>query len=663
MLVVIVDFADAPRPGALRYKDGVDQFVALTVSNAQDVFFANASSTAARFLEMSHGLLTVTGDVIEVDLAINIVDSVLDDWRLAANTAAFAQGYDTTTYDRVSYLLAYGYQGQFGTGGAIGTYSWATGIDSGNVYLLEYIYNHELGHTLDLDHAQSIEADDSITAGGDESDFMGLAEGIHTAAINKYNKGWLDGVRNADHPVDTSAIYNIYPLAETSPELQTVVIDSHGTLPAVGAEVATFVSYRKPIGFDDDLSLVATDPYGTALRDTVHVHHALKSGGNETYFDRALEMGAIHDSCGTTIEVISINSQRARVEISQLAYDPVAPDILVLPQGVVAVDAGTPLYYDLSITNNDSGVGACGAFYDQEIVGPGAGWIAGWVSASLSVEVSPGDTEVFNNFVIQAPIGTAPGNYNVSFKLTNNGGAGASVESTVMIPYKVLVPTDMTAPTAPTNLVATEYAGFVVVLEWTASTDDVGVQTYLVYHNGDLLPDGGNNAGYADFPAPTGGYEEGETNGYIVYAIDAAGNVSPPSNWIFVGDDLLPPTVPTDLAAFVSQDTISLDWTESTDNVGVTYYEVHRDGEYIAMTNSNAWDDSSVVPGNTYMYTVMAWDGFGNSSSESDAVMATAESEAALPPVAEVPSLSPLGCIALVTALVATSRAARRKGD
>jgi len=646
LLVIIIDFLDEPRPNDLRYKDGVDHFVPLTVANAEDVFFDNSTSTAERYLEMSNSLMTITGDVVDVALNMNIGTSGLDDWRLAADAESALEGFDPANYDRIGYVLAYGFENQIRTGGAVGNYFWATGVDSGNAFVMEYVFNHELGHTLDLEHAGLIDAGGLVISTGDVTDFMGTGDGIHANAVNKYYKGWLDGVRNTDHPVDTSATYNIYPLADTgSATLQTVVIDSHGAQSSLNAPFDTFVSYRRPINFDDDLSLVATDPYGTLLRDTVHVHYARKSGNTDSYMDRALDSGDSYNGCGQQISVTSINPQRAQVQITQTPYSPVAPDIVPTAVGATSVMAGTAVLYDLTVTNNDAGTGACEAFYDHEFVGP-QGWFVGWVSAGTQISVAAGQSEVFDNFSILAPVGTAPGMYNVSFKLTNNGGSGGPVETTVMLPYEVQASPDVTPPSAPTNLLPDEMVGTAVILTWTASTDDVGVHTYLVYHNSTLLPDGGNNTTYVDFPPPSGGYTQGGTNGYVVYAVDAAGNVSPPSNWVFVGDDLIPPSTPLGLAAAITSGMVALDWDDSTDNVGVTGYDIHRDSSWVGTSTISEWNDVTAVEGNVYTYTVSAWDGFGNESAESAPVFADTSLPDDPPPDPEfVPSLSPGGML------------------
>jgi hypothetical protein len=88
------------------------------------------------------------------------------------------------------------------------------------------------------------------------------------------------------------------------------------------------------------------------------------------------------------------------------------------------------------------------------------------------------------------------------------------------------------------------------------------------------------------------------------------------------GSELVPPTDPTAVTATVTNsNTVSLDWTASADNVGVTDYGVYRDGVAIA-TVQNADGSTPApttfvdknVPAGTYTYTVDAGDAVGNRS-------------------------------------------------
>jgi fibronectin type 3 domain-containing protein len=89
-------------------------------------------------------------------------------------------------------------------------------------------------------------------------------------------------------------------------------------------------------------------------------------------------------------------------------------------------------------------------------------------------------------------------------------------------------PPDTTPPTAPTNVTATSAIGS-VSLSWTASTDDVGVVRYNVYRSttSGFTPSSGNLIG----TSVTASYTDSVTAGsyyYLITALDAAGNVSPP---------------------------------------------------------------------------------------------------------------------------------------
>jgi hypothetical protein len=94
--------------------------------------------------------------------------------------------------------------------------------------------------------------------------------------------------------------------------------------------------------------------------------------------------------------------------------------------------------------------------------------------------------------------------------------------------------------------------------------------------------------------------------------------------------DTIPPTVPKNLAAkAISDKEISLSWSASTDNVGVTDYHLYRDGRQIASTASTSYHDSGLSPSTAYHYTVAAADGAGNLSQQSDPVTVTTTSDSA----------------------------------
>lgn len=94
--------------------------------------------------------------------------------------------------------------------------------------------------------------------------------------------------------------------------------------------------------------------------------------------------------------------------------------------------------------------------------------------------------------------------------------------------------------------------------------------------------------------------------------------------------DTSPPTVPTDLSASaLSASSIFLSWTASTDNVGVTEYQVYRNGVPIDTTTDTEYTDTGLIPSTQYSYQVSASDAAGNSSALTAAVLATTNANSA----------------------------------
>jgi chitodextrinase len=180
---------------------------------------------------------------------------------------------------------------------------------------------------------------------------------------------------------------------------------------------------------------------------------------------------------------------------------------------------------------------------------------------------------------------------------------------------------DTTAPTVPQNPVATPTSPTTVNLTWSASTDagGTGVASYRVRRDGANVAGAGAVAGTSYIDA---GLTQNTAYSYTVSAVDVAGNRSAestaaPATTPVAPADLSAPTMPGNFAATATSSTsITLTWTASTDNVGVTRYEVIRDGVPLGFTTGAvvAFVDSGRTPSTTYSYSVYAMDAAMNSS-------------------------------------------------
>jgi len=181
---------------------------------------------------------------------------------------------------------------------------------------------------------------------------------------------------------------------------------------------------------------------------------------------------------------------------------------------------------------------------------------------------------------------------------------------------------DTQAPTAPTNLAASSVTQTTLNLGWTASTDNVGVTGYDVYRNGSLL---GSTSGTS---YSVSGLTASTTYSFYVKAKDAAGNVSSASSTINVTTiaivDTQAPTAPSNLSSSnITTSSVSLNWTASTDNVGVTGYDVYRNGTLLTTTTSTSYNVSGLSASTTYTFYVKAKDAAGNVSSASSTISVT----------------------------------------
>ncbi|RXZ84924.1 licheninase [Paenibacillaceae bacterium] len=84
------------------------------------------------------------------------------------------------------------------------------------------------------------------------------------------------------------------------------------------------------------------------------------------------------------------------------------------------------------------------------------------------------------------------------------------------------------------------------------------------------------------------------------------------------------PTTPTDvMGQALSDSSIQLDWTASTDNVEVAGYQIYRDGQKLTMADAPPFQDQGLASDTSFTYTVSAVDSSGNESTPSTEVTVT----------------------------------------
>ena len=190
----------------------------------------------------------------------------------------------------------------------------------------------------------------------------------------------------------------------------------------------------------------------------------------------------------------------------------------------------------------------------------------------------------------------------------------SAISSYLANPNAVFPVADTQAPTVPNGLSATAASSSQINLGWTAASDNVGVTSYKLFRGGTQIVTLGNVLVYTDT-----GLAGSTLNSYTVTACDAAANCSAQSasasTTTLPAADTIAPTVPTGLqAAVISSTQIMVSWTNATDNVGVSNYQVFRDQIRVGNSATNAYNDIALTPATAYNYAVAACDGAGNCS-------------------------------------------------
>jgi bacillolysin len=206
--------------------------------------------------------------------------------------------------------------------------------------------------------------------------------------------------------------------------------------------------------------------------------------------------------------------------------------------------------------------------------------------------------------------GLAP-NTTYNIKVTSlDAAANESDPATTSV---TTLPLDTQPPSVPTNLTASNITQNSADLTWNASSDNVGVTAYNIYVNGSL--DGtSTNASYS-----LSGLSPNTTYSVGVSALDAAGNESgqATTSVTTLPSDTQAPSVPTNLtASSITQNSADLSWNASSDNVGVTAYNIYVNGSLDGTSTNTSYSLSGLSPSTTYSIGVSALDAAGNESGQ-----------------------------------------------
>jgi chitodextrinase len=128
-----------------------------------------------------------------------------------------------------------------------------------------------------------------------------------------------------------------------------------------------------------------------------------------------------------------------------------------------------------------------------------------------------------------------------------------------------------------------------------------------------------------------GGYWAGSTDSSTLWPMEA--EVDYVRVYKVGAFDATAPSVPTEVAAVaISSAQIDLSWVASTDNVGVTRYDLYRDDVLHATTEGIFFSDTALAGGTAYNYHVRACDAAENCSDLSTGVSATTHDGDPVPP-------------------------------
>ncbi|MER6950508.1 CBM35 domain-containing protein [Nonomuraea sp. NPDC000554] len=269
--------------------------------------------------------------------------------------------------------------------------------------------------------------------------------------------------------------------------------------------------------------------------------------------------------------------------------------------------------------------------------GPTANWDT-WATSTLTVTLNAGDNK------IRVTATNAGGNPNLDYLEATLADAPATeYQAEAATLSQAMVATNHTGYTGTGFVDYVNTAGGSI--EWSVNVEEAGSHTLTFrYANGttvtrpmDIAVNGSVAASGVNFPS-TGTWDTW-ADGNVTVTLNAgvntiratgtSANGGPNVDRLSVsgsgGPDGQAPTVPAGpRVTGTSASSISLTWTDSTDNVGVTGYKVYEGTTVVATSPTASATIGGLAAGSTHTYTITAVDAAGNESGHSATVTGTA---------------------------------------
>ena len=621
----------------------------MTTQGMDSLVFSGRPSVNDFYSKVSYGKISLVGDVVGWFTVPYNETSVCSPVSIAgvARAAASASGIDLTKYNRFIYMwpgvnpsdasvkcyIGMGTLGSTNGGTYSETWLWmgpgiATSPDD-KAYTISSLA-HEFGHNLGMGHANGFKCSTNRAidaaancASSEYGDAGGDAMGGNSNALprelnapHREAMGWIGASQIIN--VASSGTYVISPLENADSNIKILKIKKPDT------NQYYYFSYRIATGLYDGQETTGSlpaniQPIVSANGTSIHIGFG-NLGSTQALFSlpwsfqpSALTDGMRFEDGINGIQVTQISHDNNGVTLSiQLGAIPCQEHTpLLINASANSFTLGNPGYPSMMesfVLYNMNSLGCAPA-----VINIGQALLAGWSSTFPNQASVAGQTYTQLKGQVQSPslasVGLYP--YSLSATLSQNAAMpSASAGGTI----RLVTGADVTAPTAPTGLVATIQNGNSVLLSWNPSTDNVAVDHYYIMR------------GYYSIPVTTTSTSVLDStvdlklsNTYFVYAVDAAGNFSYVAASVTVNPPPPPPSEVVSIAitspvegTTISR-SVSVTVSVSSSVVGV---ELYADGGKVSTSVSAPFTTGWTLPKGlrrgSHTLQCRAYDKFGN---------------------------------------------------